>query len=102
MPEGRPFFGRLSSWHYTFAPMHDPSLHLFVDDHHIRNAICLKRVFFPLEQNHQAVVTDTEGRYIGWGCAMRDGDKYRLWYHSVARTAPDLTKSGVYGKGAEF
>lgn len=83
--------------------MHDPTLHLFVDDHHIRNAYGLKRVFFPLEQDHQPILTDTDGRYIGWGCAMLDGGKYRMWYHSVARVDHRaMAAAGVYGKGSEI
>src|SRR5437879_3413876 len=82
--------------------MHDPSLHLFVDDHYIRNAFCLKRIFFPLEQDHRAILTDTDGRYIGWASAMLDGGRYRIWYHSVARVPPhEMAAAGVWGKGSE-
>src|SRR5438874_10722118 len=83
--------------------MHDPSLHLFIDDHHIRNAFAMKRKFFPLEQDHNAVLTDIDSRYIGWASAMYENNKYRLWYHSVARgVGHDLAALGVYGKGDEI
>jgi len=83
--------------------MHDPSLHLFVDDHHIRNAYCLKRVFFPLERDHQAVLVDGPGRYLAWACVRREGEKYRCWYHSVARViSNELAKAGVWGSGEDL
>ena len=83
--------------------MYDPSLHLFVDDFHIRNAFLLNRTFFPLQQDHRAVLTDTDGRYIGWGSAMFDQGKYRMWYQSVARSDDRaMQAAGVYGRGAEM
>src|SRR5947207_13545211 len=83
--------------------MHDPSLHLFVDDHHIRNAFALKRVFFPLEQTHEPVMTDIDGRYVGWGTVMHDSGKFRCWYLSVAKTPlKETILAGVYGKGDDF
>src|SRR5437867_7481610 len=83
--------------------MHDPSLHLLVDDHHIRNAFCLKRVFYPLECDHQPILTDTPGRALAWGCVMLDDKRYRLWYQSIAHIEPGaLAAAGVWGKGSEF
>jgi len=83
--------------------MHDPSLHLFVDDYHIRNAHCLKRVFFPLEQDHQAVLIDGPGRYFAWACVQRENERFRCWYHSVARViGSDLAKAGVWGTGSDI
>ena len=72
---------RLARGTVYFTAMHDPALHLFVDDHHIRNAFCLKRVFYPLEQDHKACLVDGEGRYLGWACVMREEGKFRCWYH---------------------
>src|ERR1051325_5942588 len=83
--------------------MHDPSLHLFVDDCHIRNAVGLTRKFFPLEQDHKAILTDIDGRYVAWASAMRDGERYRLWYHSATQgSGHDLGAAGVWGRGSEF
>jgi hypothetical protein len=83
--------------------MHDPSLHLFVDDYHIRNAHCLKRVFFALEQTREPVMTDIDGRYVCWGSVMRDAGKYRCWYLSCANVSTkDLAAAGVWGKGSDF
>ena len=83
--------------------MHDPSLHLFVDDYHIRNAFCLKRELFPLRCDREPLLEDTPGRALAWGCVMLDEKRYRLWYQSVARIEPHaLSQSGVWGKGEDF
>src|SRR5437868_6673283 len=83
--------------------MHDPALHLFVDDHHIRNAYGLKRVYFPLDVDRKRLLFDTPGRGLAWGCVMLDDKLYRLWYQSVARVhAHELAAAGVWGKGDDF
>src|SRR5690348_2953405 len=82
--------------------MHDPSLHLFVDDHHIRNAFALKRKFFPLEQDHQPVLTDIDGRMVCWATVMRDGNKFRAWYLAAATVyTKALAQAGVWGIGTD-
>jgi hypothetical protein len=83
------------------ASTHDPSLHLFVDDFHIRNAFAMKRVFGQLEKRAQPLVEDLPDRRACWASVMRDKDgKFRMWYESVYNYT--LAASGVWGRGKEF
>jgi hypothetical protein len=58
--------------------MHDPSLRLFVDDHHIRTLFGLRREFGKLEKRPAPVLEDIPGRLAGWACVLRESDgRYR-------------------------
>lgn len=82
------------------ASMHDPALHLFVDDYHIRNAFAMKRVFGKLDKQPHPLVEDLPDRRACWATVMRDADgKFRMWYESVYRHT--LSASGVWGRGEE-
>ena len=84
--------------------MHDPALHLFVDDYHIRNLFALRRVHGALEKLTEPVVRDVPGRFAVWGTALREPDgRLRLWYESQANArVHEASSAGVYGKGADF
>ncbi len=60
----------------TGGHCHDSSLHLFVDDYHIRNRFAMKRVYGKLEKYPEPVVEDMPGRGISWACRRR-GRQYR-------------------------
>ncbi|MAE60870.1 MAG: hypothetical protein CMJ49_05865 [Planctomycetaceae bacterium] len=82
---------------------HDPALHLFVDDHHIRNFLSMKRVFGAATRHPQPALTDIAGRTIGWGCVISEQGKHRLWYESgVPNNCHDLATAGVWGRGADY
>jgi len=84
--------------------MHDPSLHLFVDDQHIRTLFGLRREFGKLEKRPEPALEDIPGRLACWACVLREPDgRYRMWYQSVAQaSAHDLARAGVWGRGEEF
>ena len=82
---------------------HDPALHLFVDDHHIRNVLSMKRVFGTAKKDPQPALTDIAGRTIGWGCVITERGKHRLWYQSsVPINCHDLATAGVWGRGDDY
>ena len=82
---------------------HDPALHLFVDDRHVRNLLSMKRVFGKAEKCPQPVLTDIPGRRICWGCVLTEAGKHRLWYQSgVANNCHELAKAGVWGRGDDY
>jgi hypothetical protein len=59
--------------------MHDPSLHLFVDDHHVRTIFGLRREFGKLGKNPDPVLEDIPGRKACWACVLREPDGlYRM------------------------
>ncbi len=59
--------------------MHDPSLHLFVDDHHVRTIFGLRREFGKLEKYPDPVLEDIPGRKACWACVLREPDGlYRM------------------------
>jgi len=84
--------------------MHDPALHLFIDDHHVRTVFGLRREFGKLDKLPAPVLEDIPGRRACWACVLREPDGlYRMWYQSVANAgAHELAKAGVWGRGAEF
>ena len=84
--------------------MHDPSLHLFVDDVHIRNTLAMKREFFAPARQEEAAFDDVEGRAVAWGCAMRDVDgRFRCWYQScVLGNVHEMAAAGVWGRGQDY
>jgi hypothetical protein len=83
--------------------MHDPALHLFIDDHHVRNAVALKRVLHPFEQSHEPILDDIDGRMLAWGCIIHENGRYRLWYQSAASVpVHEMQLAGVWGRGSEF
>jgi len=84
--------------------MHDPSLHLFVDDVHIRNTFAMKREFFSPVKQQAPAFGDIEGRSVAWGCAMRDADgRYRCWYQScVLENVHEMATAGVWGRGTDY
>ena len=86
--------------------MHDPALHLFVDDYHIRNRFGLTRVFGQLRKRREPVVRDVPGRYAGWGTALREpgpDGRFRLWYQSVSNANHhEIATAGVFGGGKEL
>lgn len=84
--------------------MYDPSLHLFVDDDHIRNYFALQRIFGTLEKHPEPVLADIPGRQVAWGSVVQEADgRFRLWYQSVCESSPhEMSNAGVYGRGDEF
>ena len=85
--------------------MYDPSLHLFVDDHHIRNIFAMKRVFGKPQKMDAPILEDIPGRMVNWACVMREPNGlFRAWYLSGAAVdLLELWKAGVWGKeGNEF
>jgi len=84
--------------------MHDPSLHLFLDDQHVRTLFGLRRTFGKLEKHPAPVLEDIPGRLACWACVLREADGlYRMWYQSVsAGGGHALAKAGVWGRGEEF
>lgn len=83
---------------------HDSSLHLFVDDYHIRSRFAMNRVCGRLEKYPTPVVTDLPGRVASWACVLREPDgKFRAWYNSICNvSAHEMATAGVWGRGSEF
>jgi len=83
---------------------HDASLHLFVDDYHIRSRFAMKRVYGKLEKHPEPVVEDMPGRGVSWACVLREPEgKFRVWYCSVYyQSAHEMATAGVWGRGDEF
>lgn len=87
----------------SMTDAHDPALHLFVDDHHIRNVLSMKRVFGRAQKELQPALTDVPGRVMGWGCVLTEPDRHRLWYQSeIPLNCHDLATAGVWGRGADY
>lgn len=84
--------------------MFDPSLHLFVDDHHVRNTFGLAREFFALLKLERPIVEDIPERLACWACVLREPDgRFRMWYQSVyGRPASEMAAAGVWGREREF
>lgn len=84
--------------------MYDPSLHLFIDDYHIRNLFALKRVYGSLVKMQQPVLEDIPNRIIGWACVIQETSGiFRMWYQSVYKvSAHKMATLGVWGKKREF
>ena len=82
---------------------HDPNLHLFVDDYHVRNLLSMKRVFGTAKKDPEPILTDIPGRRICWGCVLADEGKYRLWYESIVpQNCHELAAAGVWGRGGDY
>jgi len=83
---------------------HDGSLHLFVDDYHIRNRFAMKRVYGKLEKHPTPVLEDIPGRLVSWACVLREPQgRFRAWYNSICTTsAHEMATAGVWGRAAEF
>lgn len=83
---------------------HDTSLHLFVDDWHIRSRFAMKRVFGKLEKHPTPLVKDLPGRLFNWACVLREPEgKFRVWYNSAcAVSAHEMATAGVWGRGSDF
>jgi hypothetical protein len=82
---------------------HDPALHLFVDDYHIRNLLSMKRVFGKAKKDPGPALTDIPGRRICWGCVLTEQGKHRLWYVSIVPlNCHELATAGVWGRGDEY
>lgn len=85
------------------ASTHDPALHLFVDDHHLRNVLSMKRVFGCVEKVPEPALTDIPGRCVAWGCVLAEPGRHRLWYQSIVpRNCHDLATAGVWGRGCDY
>lgn len=84
--------------------MNDPSLRLFVDDHHIRTIFGLRREFGKLEKHPGPLLEDIPGRLACWACVLREPDgRYRMWYQSVVSVSVhDMARAGAWGRGDEF
>lgn len=68
--------------------MLDPSLHLFVDDHHIRTVFGLRRIYGSLEKLAEPVLEDTPDRLACWACVLREpAGRFRMWQRQGG-TAP--------------
>ncbi len=50
----------------------DGSLHLFVDDYHIRSLFAMKRVCGKLKKHPDPIVEDLPGRLISWAFVLRE------------------------------
>ena len=83
---------------------HDSSLHLFVDDYHIRNRFAMKRVYGKLEKHPTPLLEDIPGRLVSWACVLREPEgRFRAWYNSSCKTsAHEMATAGVWGRGSEF
>ena len=83
--------------------MHDPSLHLFVDDHHIRNLFGMKRVFEKPEKLGP-VIESNPGRNVNWGCVRQEDDgRIRMWYLSCSGiNAHEAATAGAWGSGETY
>ena len=82
---------------------YDPALHLFVDDHHLRNLLSMKRIFGKAKKDPQPALTDIAGRRMCWGCVLTEQGKHRLWYQSnIPHNCHDLAAAGVWGRGDEY
>ena len=88
--------------------MFDPTLHLFVDDYHIRNLFALQRVYGVPEKHPTPVLSDIPGRVVGWGSVIHEpgsdgSQRFRLWYQSVCDSSVhEMSSAGLYGRGEEF
>lgn len=85
--------------------MFDSSLHLFVDDQHVRNLFGMKRTYGALEKLAEPVLEDVCGRMACWACVLREPDgRFRMWYQSLAKgpSVHDMATAGIWGRGHEF
>jgi len=84
--------------------LHDPALHLFVDDRHVRNLFAMKRVFGRPRKIPEPAMEDIEGRLVAWGSALQEPDgRFRLWYQSIISESPhELATAGVWGRGDNY
>ena len=84
--------------------MYDPSLHLFIDDVHIRNTFAMKREFFAPVKQEEPAFEDIAGRAVAWGCAMREVDgRFRCWYQScVLGNVHEMAVAEVWGRGQDY
>lgn len=82
----------------------DTSLHLFVDDHNLRNAIGFRRFFTKPQKLGRGLIFAPEGRTVFWGSVMKDaGDRIRLWYQDNADVLfHDMASSGTWGRGSDY
>ena len=83
--------------------MHDPSLHLFIDDCHVRNLFGLRRTYGSLEKLPEPVLEDIPGRLACWASVLQEPDGcFRMWYQSTTKeSAHKMATAGVWG-GNEF
>src|SRR4051812_18846465 len=84
--------------------MHDPALHLFIDDYHIRNLHALRREFGALEKVPGPLLEDVPERLACWASVLREPDgSFAMWYQSVCElSAHDMATAGAWGRGDEF
>ena len=84
--------------------MHDPSLHLFIDDSHVRNLFGLRRTYGSLEKLPEPVLEDIPGRLACWASVLQEPDGcFRMWYQSTSKeSAHEMATAGVWGRGNEF
>ena len=83
--------------------MHDASLHLFIDDHHIRNIQAINRIFNHPKKHFCPVLEDIPGRFVTWASVMQENNGFRIWYQSVCKEPVHmLATAGVWGRGKEF
>lgn len=84
--------------------MHDPSLHLFIDDCHVRNLFGLRRTYGSLEKLPEPVLEDIRGRLACWASVLQEPDGcFRMWYQSTSKeSAHEMATAGVWGQGDEF
>jgi hypothetical protein len=83
---------------------HDSSLHLFVDDYHIRSRFAMKRVLGKLEKHPTPLVRDLPGRVLNWACVLREAEgRFRVWYNSACDVSGhEMATAGVWGRGSEL
>lgn len=84
--------------------MHDPALHLFIDDHHVRATFGMKRVFGTLEKHPEPLLSPWQDRNVCWASILREPDgTFRCWYQSLYRhCVHDMATAGAFGRGTEF
>jgi hypothetical protein len=84
--------------------MNDPSLHLFIDNQHIRNAFALERLWGSLQRHEAPLMEDIPGRLVAWGSVMQETNGlFRCWYQSImAGSFHDVATAGVWGRGDDF
>ena len=90
--------------HFTPGSLYDPRLHLFIDDHHVRNVFAMKRVFGRPRKLSEPALRDIEGRSLAWGCLRQEADgRYRLWYQSTLQAnVHEMATAGVWGRGTDY
>ena len=90
--------------HFPRGNLHDPSLHLFLDDYHVRNVFAMKRTFGRPRKLEEPALQDIEGRSLAWGCVRQEADgRFRCWYQSTLQdNVHEMVDAEVWGRGTDY